>query len=186
MKATATQETMMDYTPTQEEEIARVKKLAAEKSAQMEAMLADPVIAQFEANQKTMEKKLKDYLKLKEELGKISTKLREINRPVIDEPERDGFYVYTNAHLGWGRNMEVSIDKSLLFKAMGHWWDLTNGISTVDRDRKPNFEEFIDIDDKTIEVSLVWLEDQTTYPAEALSDKGTTESSDEAEDEDED
>lgn len=177
---------MMDYAPTREEEIARVKKLAAEKSAQMEALLADPVISQFEANQKTMEKKLKDYLKLKEDLEKISTKLREINRPVIDEPEQDGFYIYTNAHLGWGRNMEVSIDKSLLLKAMGHWWDLTNGISTVDRERKPNFEEFIDIDDKTIEVSLVWLEDQATYPAEALSDKGTSESSYEAEDEDED
>lgn len=75
---TATQETMMDYTPPREEEIARIKKLAAEKSAQMEALLADPVIAQFEANQKTMEKKLKDYLKLKEELEKISTKLHEV------------------------------------------------------------------------------------------------------------
>lgn len=162
--------TLLDYTPTQSEEIERLTKLAAEKNTRAELLLADPVFIEAASNAKAIDKKIKEILKSRDEVKKILGELRVINRPTLAEPTEDGYYILTTSSFGYGRSTQVSTSKALLLKALGEWFDLSEGESTVARysGASETFDEFIDIDDRTVELTITRLEDVSKWPSELL------------------
>jgi hypothetical protein len=183
---TATSEPLFDYTPTQEEEIERLKALAGKKNAQMQALLDDPIFVQFSENQKVLDKKMKEFAKLRDEVGKITDQIQELNVPDLTEPTQDGFYIFTHSSLGY-RN-EIRIYKTLVLKALGTWFDLENCNSMTNSEawrKNETFTEFLGIDKDSIEVLLSKVEDETQYPFQLLKVIETASETTDERDEDE-
>ena len=171
------QETLIDYRPTQEEEITRLKKKAADNTARIEMLMSDPTIAEFQRAAKNFDKKMKEIEKLRSENNKIDSQIAEIFRVVLDEPTEDGYYIFskteTNRRWKHGSNREViRTDKALFLKAMGYWFDLSGGNSTAPSNEgylsTDSFEELIGLDNDTIEATITKLEEVSVYPAELL------------------
>ena len=66
------QEALIEYTPTKEDELARLKAQAEERNTQMEAILSDPIFVEAQENAKTLEKKIKELSKHRDQLEKIA------------------------------------------------------------------------------------------------------------------
>ena len=171
------QDTLLNYEPSKEEEIARLKKKAAENTERIETILADPVIAEFQSAAKKLDKKMKEIEKLRSENSKLEVHLAEALIIEVAEPAEDGYYIFTKGETNrrWRHhsNKEViTVTRSLYLKAMGYWFDLSGGGSTApDPDRHQEFDSFTDllnIDTDTIEASIAKLEDISTYPTKLL------------------
>ena len=169
------QDALFDYTPSQEEEIVRLKKIAQANTARIESLMNDPVIEKFKVTAKALDKQMKELDKLREANRKIEDALLEVNLVVLDEPTEDGFYILTRSDKRTYGDRAIFTSKALFLKAMGHWFDLSNGASTVDSgsrwERTSAFEDLLDIDLHTIEATMIKVEDTTTYPAEALVER---------------
>ena len=170
------QDTLLDYTPSQEEEVARLKKLAAENTLRIESLMSDPVISEFQSAAKKFDKKMKEIEKLRSENNKVNEELLQINLPTVEEPTEDGYYIFTKSESRHSYQRAVRLvrsDRSLYLKAMGHWFDLSGGRSTAPGDnfsRSDTFEDLIDIDRDTIEASITKLEDVSKFPADKLGE----------------
>lgn len=165
------QETLLDYTPTQEEEVARLTKLAEEQTARVEALFSDPAIQQAEASLKLLEKKIKELMKLRESLKDITSELTVVVLPELDEPKENGFYILTKSEKGYKGQIRTTRD--LLLKAMGEWFDLGNNGNTVSNsylNRSQTFHEFLEIDQRVVEIKIERLEDESVYPHKLLAE----------------
>lgn len=166
------QSTLLDYTPSQGEEVARLTKLAEQRNAQIDALLSDPVFAQAEANARLIDKKIKEMEKIRNDLTKITHQLTEVNLVQVDEPSENGLYILAKAERGYRRGGSIKIRRTLLLKAMGEWFDLIDGGNSLPNynGKVITFAEFLDIDGGTIGVTLTKLEDESRYPHELLKD----------------
>ena len=167
------QDTLLDYTPSQEEEVARLKKLAAENTARIESLMSDPVISEFQSAAKKLDKKMKEIEKLRSENNKVNEELLQINLPTVEEPTEDGYYIYSKSEKAHSWQREVSIlktNRSLFLKAMGYWFDLSNGANNSPQSDSwhNTFEDLLDIDRDTIEASITKLEDVSKFPTDLL------------------
>lgn len=169
---TTPQETLLDYTPSQEEEIARLRKLAETQALQMQAILDDPSLKQFEAIQKIVAKRFSEYAKLKESHKKITQELRVVIAPTLEQPTEDGFYILKSVSEGYSNSIYTR--RTLLQKTMGTWFNMEDGECFAHmnwrRGNAKSFEAFCGIDEDTIEVTLERLADQSRYPKELLGD----------------
>ena len=180
------QETLLDYTPTQAEEIARLQKKADEQNARYEALENDPVFLQAEVNFKAISKKINEMAKVRDELQKITHQLTKVALITLEEPIEEGLYIFTKAERGYSRDGKIRMSRSLLLKAMGEWFNLSDhGSNTLPgwNSKATPFNDFLDIDGDTIEVTLTKYEDTSRYPHELLKD--SDEDADVAEIEDE-
>ena len=169
------QDTLLDYTPSQEEEVARLKKLAAENSLRIESLMSDPVISEFQSAAKKLDKKMKEIEKLRSENNKVNEELLQINLPVVEEPTEDGYYIYSKSEKAHSWQRKVSIlktNRSLFLKAMGYWFDLSNGANNSPQSDSwhNTFEDLLDIDRDTIEASITKLEDVSKFPTDLLGE----------------
>ena len=167
------QDTLLDYTPSQEEEVARLKKLAAENTARIESLMSDPVISEFQSAAKKLDKKMKEIEKLRSENNKVNEELLQINLPTVEEPTEDGYYIYSKSEKAHSWQRKVSIlktNRSLFLKAMGYWFDLSNGANNSPQSDSwhNTFEDLLDIDRDTIEASITKLEDVSKFPTDLL------------------
>ena len=172
---TATQDALLDYTPSQEEEVARLKKLAAENTLRIESLMSDPVISEFQSAAKKLDKKMKEIEKLRSENNNVNEELLQINLPTVEEPTEDGYYIYSKSEKAHSWQRKVSIlktNRSLFLKAMGYWFDLSNGANTSPQSDSwhNTFEDLLDIDRDTIEASITKLEDVSKFPTDLLGE----------------
>lgn len=169
---TTTEPTLLDYTPSQDEEIARLKKLAETRNAQVEAIMNDPVFAQAEAHVKEINTKMKTLEKIRAELNKITTQLEQVNALSIEEPVEEGLYILTQKEIGYRRDGGIRTRKSLLLKVMGEWFDLSEGNNSLPNwnGKAITFDDFLAIDPDVIEVTLVKYEATSKWPYALLKD----------------
>lgn len=175
-----------EMTTFQNQEIARLTGLAAEKDAEIAALLSDPAIQQATASLKELDKKMKKLLDLRQSLSDITTELTSVVLPVLDEPTENGFYILTKTVKGY--KGQIGTSRDLLLKALGEWFDLGNNGNTVDNsytNRSQTFAEFIDIDKGIIEIKIERLVDESTYPHELLKETKVNGTSKLGEEEDE-
>lgn len=162
------QEGLFDFAPDEAEEIVRLKRLAQDRKDAMEAILADPIIKQYQVAAKALDKKVSELNKLRTQNAEFEAKIKELEIPTLDEPSEDGFYIFTKRESSrWGRKPTVSVSRYLYFKAMGEWFDLKEGNSTVSEgygNQSCSFEELLNLDGHVLEVSIEKLEDSSTYP----------------------
>lgn len=167
------QETLLDYTPTQEEEVARLTKLAEAHTERMRILLDDPVIAELGEVTKRFDKVINEYIKAKESAKKLSAQIEKDKKksiaPVIAEPTEDGFYILTETVL-WQGN--ISTNRRLYLKKFGTWFDLDEGGNSehlgMEYGRAQTFADFINVDNDSIEASLIRY-DGDTFPRELLT-----------------
>lgn len=166
------QEPLLDYTPSQAEEIARLTKLAEQRNARVEAILSDPVFQQAETNAAALDKKIKEISKIRDDLKKIAHEMCVATVPVLEEPTEDGIYIFSKKEMTHSGKIEIS--GRLYLKALGTWFDLKDGGDKENHTgyswHAQTFAEFLDIDSDAIEVSITRYEG-TTYPAQLLADE---------------
>lgn len=171
--ANATTDLLFEYQPTKEEEIARLTKKAAENTARIEAIMDDPTIAEFQRASKNLDKKMKEIEKLRSENIKLDEELGTVLLPVVAEPTEDGYYIYSKSEKthSWQRKVSIlKTNRSLFLKAMGYWFDLSNGANNSPQSDSwhNTFEDLLDIDRDTIEASIAKLEDASIFPTDLL------------------
>ena len=173
--ANATTDLLFEYQPSKEEEIARLTKKAAENTARIEAIMGDPTIAEFQRASKNLDKKMKEIEKLQSENRKLGEELSAVLLPEVVEPAEDGYYIYSKSEKAHSWQRKVSIlktNRSLFLKAMGYWFDLSNGANTSPQSDSwhNTFEDLLDIDRDTIEASITKLEDVSKFPTDLLGE----------------
>ncbi|MEI6680619.1 MAG: hypothetical protein WCL21_18565, partial [Mariniphaga sp.] len=113
---------------------------------------------------------MSEMSRLKKELGDLEFELRKVVKIEASEPTEDGFYIINISGYGYGKSPVISTDKTLYLKALGTWFNLSDGHSMVGNWRKQGFEDFIGVDERTVELTITRLEDTGTYPSELLQE----------------
>lgn len=172
MTTNPTPPTLLDYSPSQAEEVARLTRKAQEQNARIEAILADPAIKELGTNAQRIRKLLKDYSGATEAYDKLTKSIRKLTRIEIVEPAENGFYILTTSEM-W--RDEVKIEKTFVLKAFGSWFNLEEGGNTLNLGMKygraESFTEFFNIGEDTIEATLTRVPDQSVFPAQLLADE---------------
>ena len=182
---TATQETMMDYTPTQEEEIARLTEQVARLKGECETLKESPALVEYKKAETKAKKITKTIESLGEKIDKAEKELRKLNAIKIDEPTENGFYMLTTKSQ-WRK--EISINEQLFIRVFGDWLE-PDGANWFRNDRwgrDKDFSNFLGIDEDTISATFAKIENLDEMPAELKVDSirgfRTTGSDDEIED----
>lgn len=170
------QDSLLEYTPTQTEEIERLMKLAAEKNARVEALVNEPVFIKAKENAKLLDKKIKEIEKLRSDLRNIAVQVAILDLVKVEEPTEDGYYIFTKKDTGY-RGGSLRVSKCLLLKGLGEWFNLSEEGNTLPgwNGKHTSFNDFLDIDGDCIEATIQRFEG-TLWPVDLLKENGNEES----------
>ena len=170
------QDSLLEYTPTEAEEIERLMKLAADKNARVEAIINEPVFIQAKENAKLLDKKIKEIEKLRNDLTKISKEIAVLDLVKVEEPTEDGYYIFIKKETGY-RDGSLRVSKCLLLKGLGEWFNLSEDGNTLPNwnGKRIPFSDFLDIDSDCIEATIERF-DGELWPFELLKENSSDES----------
>ncbi len=159
------QETLLDYTPTQEEEIARLNGLLAKYTAELEVVTGSPILVEFKAVEKKAKKVAKEVESLGEKIAKTEKELRKLQAIKIEEPTENGFYILTTSS---EYHKEISISEQLYIRVFGDWLEAENGgwFKNNRWRRTEDFSSWLGIDEDTLSATFIKIENLDEMPAE--------------------
>ena len=181
------QDALLDYTPTKEEELARLTELVTRLTSEREALKEAPELDTFAIAEKKAKKVLKQVENLEEKIAKAEKDLCKLNAITLEEPTENGFYMLTMKS-EWKK--QISISEQLYIRVFGDWLSAEDGgwYRNQRWNRHNNFSGWLGIDEDTISATFTRIENLDEMPAELKEEPfqvfGATESDDETDTED--
>ena len=179
---TTTEPTLLDYTPTKEEDIARLTEQVTRLKGECETLKESPALVEYKKAETKAKKITKTIESLGEKIDKAEKELRKLNAIKIDEPTENGFYMLTTKSQ-WRK--EISINEQLFIRVFGDWLDPNNNdwFRNERWNRNKDFSNFLGIDEDTISATFIKIENLDEMPAELkvelIRDLGASDSDDE-------
>ena len=171
------QDALIDYAPSQEEEVARLTEQVAKLKTERGILQESPELAEFKKAETKAKKITKTVESLGEKIEKAEKDLRRLLAIKIEEPTENGFYMLTTSSQ-WRK--EISIEEKLFIRVFEDWLDPDNNdwFRNVRWNRNKDFSSFLGIDEDTISATFVKIENLNEMPdelkVESVSGFGST------------
>ena len=187
---TTTQDALLDYQPTEDEEKSRLTQLVAKLTAEREALQESPALTEFKKAETKAKKVASQVESLGEKIAKAEKELRKLDAIKIEEPTENGFYMLTmkSVWIGHKKEAQTQIVEQLYIRVFGDWLDADNGgwFHNQRWNRNKDFSGWLGIDEDTISATFTRIENLDEMPVELKEEPISYGSDDSDDDEAED